>query len=580
MKRAPLLFLLALFASLHIHAGTLTSSVDRTRILSNETLPLTVQYDDSADGEEPDITALQNQFTVHGPSRSSNVQIINGHLSRSTVWYYELLPRHTGTLLIPSFSIHGDFSEAITIHVGDIPKGNSQTRANIYSETEIDHTSVHVQEQAVITWRIVSRFTLSEPALVLPQINNVLIQDLGNREYQRADSEGNLEHVIEMRYALFPQTSGTVTIPAEQIQVTVIAMQRSSMGIVHPSSTPVRINTETQQLHVLPAIDNGQKAWLPAQKLEITQDIRGLNDQGKATAGTAFTRIVKLRAEGVSAEQLPSLDLNVSGFKTYSEKPQLKDDANAQGIIGTREEHTAMIATRSGTFTLPALKLAWYNTQTATWEESTLPATTVDVLPDATDTTPAASTATPSAEIPEQTVKDENQSPSADADIASVNSNHTVRLWQGAAALLLLLWIASMAWLWRYKRKDTAVQPNIVQTTVVHKAGNSVIHTKNSRWNNASLSEALRTKNMAEINRQMLAWAKQQWPDQPPHSLTEISTRVQHPDAASALLAVEACLYGNGAPPDNLDALQTLLAEKDKPVNAKKTSPALTELYK
>jgi hypothetical protein len=202
-------FLLTLLTALNLQAGTLSATTDRTQLGPDETLTLSIQYDTSTD-DEPDTRELEQQFTILGRNTSSNIQIINGDISRKTIWYYELAPRKSGTLLIPGFSINGDTSEAIAVEVGTIPNNSAsqtsrQPEQSVYTETSLDKDHIFIQQQAVITWRLIYRRNISEPQFPTPQIDGVLVQDLGSHSYKRTGADGNIEGVVEQRYALFPQ---------------------------------------------------------------------------------------------------------------------------------------------------------------------------------------------------------------------------------------------------------------------------------------------------------------------------------------------------------------------------------------
>lgn len=531
MKYICTVFLLAMLATVQAQAGTLTATVDRTRMNNNETLALTLQYDDDAD-EEPDTRALEQQFNILSNNKASSISIVNGDASRTTTWYYELLPRKTGTLLIPSFSINGDFSEAITVEVGTGPKNSAQAQQDIYSETILDKDRVMVQQQAVITWRLVSKLNISDPKFMPPQIDGVLAQDLGSRLYQRAASDGSTERVIEQRYALFPQQSGHVIIPPQQFQVTVNTMRRSSMGIVHPGRTQARIPTEQQQLDVLPADTQQLSDWLPATALEISQELTGTGPGQQATVGEAFTRTVKIRAEGLIAEQLPALELQGDGFKAYSEKPVLENSHDEQGVTGVREERAAIIATRPGKLTLPAIRIPWYDVAAAQWREAVLPETVVDVQPGANTTTAPPAATTPAAAPTTPATATGDTIPAGVQDNAAAQQ---LQRWQAFAAVLVALLHLLLLALYRLQKKS-GMQAAI--TTPQGKSGQT------------SHAQLAMHSDLKAMHRELLAWGRQSDAN---------AAALQDPAIAPLMLTLEKHLYGNGPAPD-ADALEKLPA--------------------
>lgn len=81
--------------------------------------------------------------------------------------------------------------------------------------------------------------------------------------------------------------------------------------------------------------------------VEIVKDFSGLQQQGTATVGEAFTRVISIRASGLTAEQLPAPTLEVNGFKTYSDKPVFTNNNNDKGVYGIRTERVTMIPAKT-----------------------------------------------------------------------------------------------------------------------------------------------------------------------------------------------------------------------------------------
>jgi hypothetical protein len=591
VKKTYLLLLTGMFLALDLCAGTLTSSVDNTHPAVNEHFILTVQYDGDPDDEAPNVFQLQKNFTVLSTSQSTNVQIINGHLSRSTIWTYEVLARDSGKLLIPAFKVKGDFSEAIQLEVSNAPKLPGLHGDNkIYVETELDNNSVHVQEQAIITWRIISHVNLSDPELQPPQIDNVLTQNLGSRQYQRGGADGSVENVVEQRYALFPQISGDINIPSEKIQITTNSMQRFGMGIMAPIASVVDIVTQPQTLRVLPAVPSKHALWIPARSLTITEDMQGLDNQ-QATVGAAFTRAIKIRAAGISAEQLPPLEFTSDDFRSYNDHPQLQNEVDANGIVGNREERFAMIATREGVFTLPEIRIPWYNTATSHWEEAILPATTITVLP-ATGKAQQTTSVAPAIHDPAKTNPDVNTNPDANAVTAqpqdtatsltpSDNRDHTLRIWQGTAALLFVLWLTSMGWMWKQKNSKP-VKSECNAPDVAKKKHFLDKFSSKSQHTSSLLSAAASTGDMKTLQLEILNWAQQQWPTETPVNLSDIAHRIDNTELAAQLLALERHLYGNGPAPVDPQQLAATLQHfsQTQHTQTPATDQQLDDLYR
>ncbi len=567
MKTLCSFFLLTLLTAFNLQAGTLSATPDRTQLGPDETLTLSIQYDASTD-EEPDTRELEQQFSILSRNTSSNIQIINGDISRKTIWYYELAPRKSGTLLIPGFTINGDISEAVAIEVS--VKSNSpsqqssgQPEQSIYTETELDKERVYIQQQAVITWRLVYRRNISEPQFAAPQIEGVLVQDLGSHSYKRTGADGKAEGVVEQRYALFPQKSGNINIPAQQFQVAIETTRRTSMGLLRTGSAPVSFNTDEKSIDVMPAADSSKKStWLPATSLEISQEIVGTDQSGHVTAGTAFTRVIRMRAEGLSAEQLPPPDMQANGIKVYSEKPELSNKDNKQGVIGRREDRAAIIAKQAGKLVLPAISIPWYDVNNNQWQEAVLPEKIIDVLPGAaTDTTNIDSSNTNSTNansndtVPVIAKQDSNTPPTSTKQVSY--------LWQIITAALCTLLLAIVFYIYQLKKHINQSGINSTATSPIGALSNI-----------ATLRQLTGQGDLKKLHQTLILWAKEKKSN---------GDALQHPTVRPLLQSLEKYLYGNGTAPDmaelkNLPTqLEKLAASPDKNQAEK---PQLDTLYR
>ncbi|MCQ6498022.1 hypothetical protein NPN26_24630, partial [Vibrio parahaemolyticus] len=84
--------------------------------------------------------------------------------------------------------------------------------------------------------------------------------------------------------------------------------------------------------------------WVPARNLTLTQQWNPAPEE--AREGSALTRTLQVRAEGLAPGQLPPLVLpETEGVKRYAEQPRLSMQTQARGLVGQREERVALIPT-------------------------------------------------------------------------------------------------------------------------------------------------------------------------------------------------------------------------------------------
>ncbi|MNQ87216.1 hypothetical protein D3C85_1024310 [compost metagenome] len=270
--------------------------------------------------------------------------------------------------------------------------------APVFIETSLDENTVYVQAQAILTLRIYHSVSLYDDSSLTPlQIADARIEQLGeSRTYEKLIN-GVRHGVIEMRYAIYPQQSGTLVIPAQVFSATPAQSDAGQAPGTAKMSKQTRVSSSELLLTVKakPADYPADTPWLPARSLSLSESWNP--DTAQSRVGDSLTRTLTLKAEGLSSAQLPPLPATeVNGLRRYPDQPQLSNQNNDRGLVGSRDEREALVPTRSGNIDLPALEVVWWNTHEDHLERSSLPARTLHVLdnPELVRDTPARGTGT------------------------------------------------------------------------------------------------------------------------------------------------------------------------------------------
>ncbi|MCJ0975899.1 BatD family protein [Pseudomonas sp. PS1] len=373
MIRATLLALL-LLTSLSAQATGLTARVDRTQLSLDETVELTLETADATVFGKPDLQPLHSLFKVFGTRQSNKLAGTSGEARAITQWQVTLQPRQAGYVIIPPLQLGDWRSEPITLHVSEPGENDGGQLAPIFIDASLDQDSVYVQAQVVLTLRIYHSVSLYDDSTLSPlQMPDALVERLGDPKTYEKDINGIRHGVIEVRYALFPQKSGELTIPAQLFSATTVAPAGGDyFGSRFGRSTQVKSPTIPLQVRPKPDGYPADAAWLPASSLTLVEAWNP--DPGDAQLGEALTRSLLVKAEGLSSSQLPPIDVpKVSGLRGYPDQPSLNDEIGASGITGSREQREALVATRTGDFVLPAVELVWWNTREDRLERTALP---------------------------------------------------------------------------------------------------------------------------------------------------------------------------------------------------------------
>jgi hypothetical protein len=252
----------------------------------------------------------------------------------------------------------------------------------VFIDASLDASSVYVQAQAVLTLRIYHSVSLYDDSSLPPlQIPDARIEQLGDSRTYEKDIDGVRHGVIEMRYAIYPQHSGELIIPAQVFNAALVDAQPAQDATQGPKSGKLMRVSSTQLLLTVKAKPDSYPAdapWLPARSLTLSESWNPEPDS--AQVGDSLTRSLTVKAEGLASTQLPPLPgTEVSGLRRYPDQPVVGNQNSERGLVGSREDREALVPTRTGAIELPAVEVVWWNTFEDHLEHSSLPARTLHV---------------------------------------------------------------------------------------------------------------------------------------------------------------------------------------------------------
>ncbi|MDZ4325409.1 MAG: BatD family protein, partial [Pseudomonas sp.] len=271
-------FLLAMFLwTVQAQAAGLVASVDRSRLNSGETVELTLESNDVTQFGKPDLTALEPLFDVRGTRQVNQLTTINGDNRATTRWIITLLPRQNGSVVIPTLQLGDAQSQPITLQVVESETQDSKNKlAPVFIDASLDQSSVYVQAQAILTLRIYHSVSLYDDSSLTPlQIPDARIEQLGESRTYEKDINGLRHGVIELRYAIYPQHSGQLIIPAQIFSATLVDAQpaQDAESQVPKSGKLMRVSSAQLPLTVKakPATYPADVPWLPARSLSLSE---------------------------------------------------------------------------------------------------------------------------------------------------------------------------------------------------------------------------------------------------------------------------------------------------------------------
>lgn len=428
--------------------AAVTAEFDRNPVGVGETVTLTFTSNGVA-ASSPDFTVLEQDFEVQGSSQSNSIQIVNGASSVQTLWQLELAPRKVGTLTVPAIRFGNEQSPSVVLQVLDQPPSNAQnTGDEVLVEVEVEPKQPYVQQQVIVTQRLLHTVNLRPQAtLTHPSVSagKGSVQQLGDVKNTTLLRNGRNYHVIERRYVLMPQQSGELQLGATQFEGGVMDARTNRYDPFGVGVKPIKRSSSPVALQVLPQPSSYQgKQWLPAKSVSLNAHWQTPPD--KLKAGEPATLTLAIMADGLTAEQLPKLELQVpAGVKAYTDKPELRNEPNNNGVVGIRQENWVVVAPYNGSYRLPAVQLEWWNTKTGQTEVAKLDAVMLTVsggqaVPANTPSTPSTST------------QPETSQPAASPTSPAQITPDQRWSWQSIAVVLLLfVALAGACWLvWQW----------------------------------------------------------------------------------------------------------------------------------
>jgi hypothetical protein len=387
-------FLFSLFATTVVQAANITVTTSRNPVALDDSFHLIYEADSNVD-DDPDFSPIYKDFDVLNSSQSTNMRSINGSWSMKKTWDLAMMAKTVGKFTIPPIAFGKDISPAIQVTVRNSsspnsvsPDGQSTIPAKIFLESSIDKKTGWVQSQIIYTVRLLRTVSIAGASITDPVTSDpdAIIHKVSEDNYQTTRN-GIRYEVFERRYAIFPQKSGELKINPVMFEGRVNAQQPMTIfDQFRMSGQLKRLRSKAVSATIKAAPDTiNLQDWLPSTEVQLLEEWS--DDIQNIKTGDPVTRTITIAAEGLTAVQLPDLTFEeIDGLKQYPDKPITEDRPSTSGITGLKQIKVAIIPTVAGSYTLPEVKLQWWNTKTNKSESATIPEKVLTAIGSATTT--------------------------------------------------------------------------------------------------------------------------------------------------------------------------------------------------
>jgi hypothetical protein len=417
--------------------AALYASLDRYSIAMGDTVRLTLRSDGDSDPADADLSGLSEDFEILQRSSSVSTRIVNGERSQNRELLLEITPLREGDIVIPPFEVDGQRSEALAVTVGPPPEAGAADEVVLF-DAEVDRSEVYVQGQLLLTLRIQQAVNLESRSITELEIADAYVETLGQNSFQRM-IDGRPWLVHEIRYAIFPEASGELRIPAQTFSGR-LGSGRRTLFDTRPAGRLIRRRTEEIVVPVQPRPAAFPDAtWLPAANVTIEEQWSGSLDQLKI--GDSVTRTITVTGDGLQGAQLPPMQgATIDGLRAYPDQPTIENVTGDSGVTGVRTDSVALVAVRPGEYELPPVEVPWWDTGSDTLRTARLPARRIRVLPGAAAAQGAAGT--------DAGVDAAARSADRPATVVETRSG----IWPWVAAFCAAGWLVTSLWWWRAGR--------------------------------------------------------------------------------------------------------------------------------
>jgi hypothetical protein len=549
-------------------AANITARLSHNPVSLDESFHLIYEADSSVDGD-PDFSILTKDFEILSSSQSTNMRSVNGSWSLKKSWDLALISKQAGVFTIPSVPFGKDSSPAVRVTVKPSASNNMQgTKGKdaYFLEVTTDRKTAWVQSEIIYTIRFFTSVNIRRPTLSEPETSDpdAIIEQLGQVASYQKLVNGMPYSVSELRFAVYPQHSGTLTFKPILFEGRLPGARSNSLfdQFMQPGSIK-RIRSKSVSVKVKPKPANiAANEWLPAENLSIEEEWS--EDITQLRTGEPVTRTLTIKAEGLTAEQLNDVEFaEITGVKQYPDKAVTENQPKRDGITGVKQIKVAMIPSQEGKFVIPEISIPWWNTRTGKQEHARLPETVIEA-------TGIASTArVPPIEMLAPQVQSDVQ-PGENATQTTTASDEAIiepGYWPWISLALAVGWITTTLLFFSNNRSHKATKKPATTPPI--------LPLQNAVDKACSKGDAIKTKDA------LLEWAAARWPEQSLTSLADIAN-ASPAELSTQITALNSALYsphaGNWEPKALRSAFHAFISQKHK--TAKTPDSILEPLYK
>jgi BatD DUF11 like domain len=398
-------------AEISISAGT-----NKTTISSDETLELNVTVSAPASSiPKPSLPSMPN-FSIYSAGQSESISIVNGRISSRTTYFYNLSPRFAGKATIGPIKLKYEgkeySTEPIDVTITSARQGMTSTPQtkpsqpstkpfssnsakapevkrgkDVFVTASVDKKDSYVNEQLTLSVRFYTAVSLlGNPEYVSPPTKGFISEDLPPVRSGQSTINDRLYYYTEIKSALFPATSGELTIGPATARYQVrkdfdpfagdLLQQFMSQGSQMDTK---EVTTNPIKLSIKPLPEEGKPSSFSGAVGKFT--ISAKANPTTLKAGETTSLVVTIQGEGnlisISPPKLPPME----SLRVYDTISSMNINKSNDRVSGSKTFKTIIIPKSSGKITIPKIGFSFFDIKNEKYEEVYTDEITLDVEP-------------------------------------------------------------------------------------------------------------------------------------------------------------------------------------------------------
>ena len=387
------------FSYLYAQSGIeIEASVSKNRMSLQDRFSYRVEIRGESRGTLPEVQLpdFNDFYIAGGPNQSTNFQFINGEISSSVIYSWELVPRRSGSFKIQpaTAEYRGKTYATKEINITVYAQGNSSVQGTTEKSgkssgtseptfllASVDKEKVYKGEQVTVTYRIYTKVRLvnfntpSPPAAVgfwveeIPQPSQPIVEEevVDGTRYSTA---------VVAKFALFPTRSGELHLDRIAIDYKERVRRRRSNSIFDDffddpffgRYANKRVVSNDLSIEVLPLPEKGKpddfRGAVGDYKLsaEIVESEAKVND--------AVTLRVRLSGSGnIKTVKAPEIDFP-DAVEVFEPEIKQKSSIKRGRVTGEKTFEYVLILRREGVLDIGRIGISYFNPESGSYESS------------------------------------------------------------------------------------------------------------------------------------------------------------------------------------------------------------------